>query len=345
MMNKKNYLILMLFIIWSSFLVKGQDVTYSLTNPRTTTEGADNFFLVDVLTYSNLGFKLGSGQLYFNYDTLAFGPNVFNSGALEIIIPDSSILDRTVGNPPFVFNYYGNFITNDNIYSRFSFSWQHDFSHACLDTVNIDYYSGVLFTLKMKFLSGQSGQSTGLCLEGGSNYIDQTFTACGPSDCNTNDCFNNPGTQLLMDYYLCEDCRIVYSTADSGEGTLREAISCAIPGDTIRFAPNLKIETIGVSSSEFTIEKDINILARKDLAITVSGAATNRLFNISAGNEIIIEGLTLLNGNDATGNCILNFGTLTLRDLRIEAANGITPKVENEGMLTIEGTVRVVDEE
>ena len=343
-MNKMTKYFIILLGLFCFVNVEGQDVTYSLSNPRMETEGLDDYFLADVLTYSNLGFKLGSGQLYFNYDTLAFGPNIFNSGALEIIIPDSSILDRRVGSPPFSFNYYGNFITNDNIYSRVSFSWQHDFSYACLDTVNVDYYTGVLFTLKIKYLSGQAGQNTGLCLEGGNNYVDQTFTACGPSDCNTNDCFNNPGTQLLTDFYICDDCRIVYSKEDSGVGTLREAISCAVPGDTIRFAPNLRIETIGISSAELTIDKDINILARKELAITVSGEQTNRVFNISAGNEMILEGLTLLNGTDAESNCILNLGDLTLRDLTIKSANGITPQIKNQGTLDIEGTVRVIDE-
>jgi len=166
-MNKMTKYFIILLGLFCFVNVEGQDVTYSLSNPRMETEGLDDYFLADVLTYSNLGFKLGSGQLYFNYDTLAFGPNIFNSGALEIIIPDSSILDRRVGSPPFSFNYYGNFITNDNIYSRVSFSWQHDFSYACLDTVNVDYYTGVLFTLKIKYLSGQAGQNTGLCLEGG----------------------------------------------------------------------------------------------------------------------------------------------------------------------------------
>jgi len=125
---------------------------------------------------------------------------------------------------------------------------------------------------------------------------------------------------------------------------LREAISCAVPGDTIRFAPNLRIETIGISSAELTIDKDINILARKELAITVSGEQTNRVFNISAGNEMILEGLTLLNGTDAESNCILNLGDLTLRDLTIKSANGITPQIKNQGTLDIEGTVRVIDE-
>ncbi len=319
-----------------------QDVYYTLTNPRDIAESGDTFHLIDVLTYSNEGFKLGSGQLYINYDTTVFGENVFHYSNLEILIPDNTILDQSVSIPPMEHNYYNDFITNDNTARRFSFSWQHDFSQACLDTFNIDYYSGVVIALKLKYKNGQVGNPTGICLEGGQNYSGQTYTACGPSDCNSIDCLNNPGVQLINDNYKCSDCLIVYSKLDAGQGSLREAILCASPNDTIRFASNLKMDTISINSSELVVDKFLNILSQPEIGITVSGSATDRVFNVLSGNEVLIEGLSMIGGSGAEGDCILNLGELTLENLTIKKGLGVS-HLKNENNLNIRGMVRLIE--
>jgi hypothetical protein len=313
----KKIVIILNLVLFFGTALQAQDVHYTLTNPRDMNEGGDYFYYVDVLSYSNEGFKLGSGQLYFNYDTTAFGPNVFVNDRLEVLLPDSSVLNQKVGAPPFEFSFYGDIIINDNTYNRFSYSWQHDFSFDCLLEENMNPYSDVLFTLKLKYKEGMENADPGICLEGSAVYVDQTFTACGPDPCNTSDCFNHPGDQLTMDFYTCSECLIVYSTNDAGVGTLREAITCASTGDTIRFAPNLFSDSIVLSSAQLDLNKDLFIIAKKDLGLVVRGELVNRVFDVLQGNEVFLEGISIISGMAQQGSGIRNDGKLSLKNMTI----------------------------
>ena len=44
-----------------------------------------------------------------------------------------------------------------------------------------------------------------------------------------------PVVSLSFHQFSCRKCQLVYKAADAGPGTLRYALSCAQPGDTIRF--------------------------------------------------------------------------------------------------------------
>ena len=342
---KKLFKFIIFFFISNAII--GQDVHYTLTNPRNVTESGDTYHMVDVLTFSSAGFKLGSGQLYVNFDTTAFGLNVVANDHLEIIIPEGSVLNESVGAPPFVFNFYGDIVLNDNTFNRFSYSWQHDFSNACLFEENINYYTDVLFTIKLKFKPGQAGTDPGICFEGSAVYIDQTFTACGPFDCSTSNCFDFPGQQLVADFYTCESaCTIVYSTEDDGPGSLRNAIACADIGDTIVFAPNLSFDSIQLTTTQLELNKHVNIIAKEDLSILVNGSGIFRVFNILVNREVYIEGLQLTSGEAGSAKSIRNRGMLTLNNVTIhntgnEQSNNI---IRNENQLIIQGVTRILTE-
>lgn len=333
--------IFVFFCVLLSFQPDAQDVHYTLVNPRDIEEGSDSFHIIDVMTYSNIGFKLGSGQLYFQYDTNAFGPNVIANGHLEFLVPDSSILNERVGIAPMDSAFYGDFISNDNTFNRFSYSWQPDLSLACQVGENVNYFSDFLFTLKIKYLSGGTSHDPGICLEGEALYLDQTYTACGPVDCNSANCIDFPGMQIVTDFYSCDDCRIVYTTADSGTGSLRNAISCAFPGDTIRFASHLRMDSIMITSSVLALNKEVSILARKALQIFVRGDQVNRTFDILANGNVIIEGLQIIPGLAVSGSAIRNMGMLTLRDATIHRSASDSLLIRNNGELHIEGSTRI----
>jgi hypothetical protein len=50
---------------------------------------------------------------------------------------------------------------------------------------------------------------------------------------------------------------VVINTNDSGAGSLRETIGCAIAGSTIIFHPSLLDQTITLTSGEIVIDKNI----------------------------------------------------------------------------------------
>ncbi len=119
----------------------------------------------------------------------------------------------------------------------------------------------------------------------------------------------------------------VTSNADSGVGTLRNAIQAIASGGTI----NLN----GINNQNITLLSTLDI--SKSLTITNSNAAPNvavlggltafngsnvRVFNIQIGNTVTFSNFTIANGyasgSSAQGAAILNAGTLTLSNMKVQ---------------------------
>ena len=71
----------------------------------------------------------------------------------------------------------------------------------------------------------------------------------------------------------------VTSGADSGPGSLRQAIADAAPGDTIVFAKN--VHNITLTSGELDITKNLDIEGPGSNKLTISGNDHSRVFDIS----------------------------------------------------------------
>jgi trimeric autotransporter adhesin len=119
----------------------------------------------------------------------------------------------------------------------------------------------------------------------------------------------------------------VTSNADSGAGTLRNAIQAIAAGGTI----NLN----GINNQNITLFSPLEI--SKNLTITNSNAAPNvavlggatafntsnvRVFNIQTGNTVTFSNFTIGNGyasgSSAQGGAILNAGTLSLSNMKVQ---------------------------
>src|SRR5207253_174398 len=110
----------------------------------------------------------------------------------------------------------------------------------------------------------------------------------------------------------------VISTADSGPGTLRDAIATAPSGSTIDFAVT---GTIVLTNGELLINKDLVITGPGAATLAVqrsmaSGTPDFRIFHLTAGSTVI-SGLTVSNGRDLSGAGIQNEDTLVLRGMAI----------------------------
>ena len=112
----------------------------------------------------------------------------------------------------------------------------------------------------------------------------------------------------------CSSAITVTNNADSGAGSLRQAIADVCPGGTITFNSDY---TITLTSGELAIGKDVTIDGQTN-NVAVSGNNASRVFNITSGN-VTLNKLTIANGNasGSSGGGILNSGTLTVTNSTI----------------------------
>src|SRR5262245_19391418 len=104
----------------------------------------------------------------------------------------------------------------------------------------------------------------------------------------------------------------VVSGADSGPGSLRDAVASAASGDTIVFDASLRGATIGLTSGELNVTKNLTILGLGAGRLTIDGGASSRLFEVGPGVSLSLSGLTLADGQADVGGGVFNAGSLTL---------------------------------
>ena len=108
----------------------------------------------------------------------------------------------------------------------------------------------------------------------------------------------------------------VSNVLDSGPGSLREAIlaaNSASGADQIQFAPAARDGTITLSSGQLSITDSLSIDGPGAGRLAVSGNDASRVFQISGGVAVSIDGLTITHGRAVgQGGGILNAGALTL---------------------------------
>jgi sugar lactone lactonase YvrE len=121
----------------------------------------------------------------------------------------------------------------------------------------------------------------------------------------------------------CSSAITVTSNADSGAGTLRQAIADVCAGGTITFDSGLSGATITLTTGEFTLSKNVTIdgsaLASQ---VAISGNNSSRSFTVNSGVTATLKNLTIKNGLSASGGGIANSGTLTIADSTFSNNNG-----------------------
>lgn len=109
---------------------------------------------------------------------------------------------------------------------------------------------------------------------------------------------------------------VVTSLNDNGPGSLREAIACAGPGDTIQFSVK---GTITLTSGALMVFQDLTIEGPGPKQLKISGNQADRVF-VVAGGVVTISGVAIRDGLadgsspilPSAGGGILNLASLTL---------------------------------
>ena len=186
-------------------IIIAQDVIFTFANAQNTNDGTDDFYEVDVMIATTSDFKLGSGQLYINYNTSAFGTNVSSNSNIEFTYVNGTCI---LGQHEKDFNFgdlYKDYVANDNTTSRVSFSWQQNYAAGTFAGNNVTASASTLFHMKIKYVDVT--QDPSICFESIAPFDDQTYTACGPygsvAPLTSSNCGSDPGTQIISDTYDC----------------------------------------------------------------------------------------------------------------------------------------------
>lgn len=110
----------------------------------------------------------------------------------------------------------------------------------------------------------------------------------------------------------CPTSSVVTSAADSGAGSLRQAIAGVCQGGEVTFAPALAGQTISLVSP-LTLAKNVTIDGAAAPGLTISGGGAVRIIEQNAGITATVRNLILANGYGfQLAGGVLNNGNLTL---------------------------------
>ena len=133
-------------------------------------------------------------------------------------------------------------------------------------------------------------------------------------------------------------CTFVSNTSDSGNGSLRAAVQCASPGDTIRFLNFIRHDTIKLTSASVLTNKELTISNPEEWNLVISSLGSYPVFQNTS--NLVLENVNILAGLGAGVRGISNTGNLHLKSVEIKdtlSASGQGQTIHNEGEIVVDG--------
>lgn len=146
------------------------------------------------------------------------------------------------------------------------------------------------------------------------------------------------GTEAFdMPIACCKEC---FNNKNSETGSLRAAVNCVSPGDTITFAPFMANKIITLIGG-LVINKDLCIdgISTDYVTITTNDLSTPLVIT---NNTVSLHNLNFIPVNNSQAKVILNNGNLTLHNITMAdniATN--TPTLLNNGTVNISGITNI----
>jgi hypothetical protein len=195
--NNKTFVLALSLLI--SSIGYAQNIKLSIVNAQNTNDGSNDYYEADIMIQTIDGqadFKLGSGQLYFNYNTAAFGDNVYTNNRFEVTVDDGT--EYFLGEKSGFTNFYDVSTYNDNSTSRVSWAFSQGVSSGAMTQM---VSSSPRMMIHIKFKYADIRELPMVEFETDENLVsgcrDQFYTACGSYDSasTTLDCTPNVDPQ------------------------------------------------------------------------------------------------------------------------------------------------------
>ncbi len=201
-----NYIKITKTIITAIVLLIGlvtysQNIQFTFENATNTNDGSYDYYEADIMIQTIDGqadFKLGSGQIYFNYNTAAFGTNVDANSGFEVTADFAS--GYFLGEVSGFTNFYDITTINDNTSSRVSWSFSQVLSSGAMTEI-VSTTPKKMIHVKFKYVD--VNETPMVAFEDDESLVtgsrDQFYTACGPYDSasSTLDCTGDVDAQNI----------------------------------------------------------------------------------------------------------------------------------------------------
>jgi photosystem II stability/assembly factor-like uncharacterized protein len=132
---------------------------------------------------------------------------------------------------------------------------------------------------------------------------------------------------------------------DSGRGSIRSAISCALSGDTLTFDPSLYTGEFLVTSSPLVLDKNITIEQAVNAQINIRSLNVNPIFQVNATKTLNLKHVNLYTQGSAANRAILNNGTIKLHQCQFYDTNanaGAGSVITNQGSMNVTGNTSII---
>ncbi|RPI03195.1 MAG: hypothetical protein EHM72_02185, partial [Calditrichaeota bacterium] len=180
---------LFLLLICSMSLL-AESITYTFANGRISNDGNYKYYEFDIEARGAVGdTRIGSTQVYLNYNSNAFGQNVYNNSnpSIGVVVTKGALTQGSIGGNPSL-SYYGNNsnqgapILNNNTSSRLAITIELNFANSTDWSNPLPAAPSGWAHVKMKILNDafNAGLSFQQALMGGQQYLFNNSTKYNP---------------------------------------------------------------------------------------------------------------------------------------------------------------------
>jgi hypothetical protein len=176
--------------------------------------------------------------------------------------------------------------------------------------------------------------------EGSGNLLsDSSGASGGPSNGEIKYGGNPLGPQWSSDSPFYNPL-LITTVADTGPGSLRNAVSVANQGAVINFASSLQQQTINLTNGTIVLNKDLQLINANNSQINIQVSGSGPVFQIQNGQNITLRNLRLTGGNGISGRILNNDGNLIIDQLTlVDNTPGSGSGIINTGNISIIGNI------